>query len=135
MQHPTIFTNKVIMKIDINWIKTNTISLANSRHSCKIKLSVQNYQEKYNIQQGQIDALSRCSYRDSIWAEDQNSKEILASKNLRVRYNDDRNGAIKTDIRAIWSSYKMIAYTMIFVHNDRLRTVHDDIQTVKIDIQ
>ena len=30
---------------------------------------------------------------------------------------------------------KMIAYIMIFVHNDRLWTVHDDIQTVKIDIQ
>ena len=28
----------------------------------------------------------------------------------------------------------MIAYIMIFVHNDRLRTVQDDIQTVKIDI-
>ena len=44
-------------------------------------------------------------------------------------------GDIINDIRAIWSSYKMIAYKMIFVHNDRLRTVHDDIQTVKIDIQ
>ena len=39
------------------------------------------------------------------------------------------------DIRAIRSSYKMMAYIMIFVHNDRLRTVHDDIQTVKLDIQ
>ena len=29
-------------------------------------------------------------------------------------------GAIINDIRAIWSSYKMIAYIMIFVHNDRL---------------
>ena len=29
----------------------------------------------------------------------------------------------------------MIVYIMIFVHNDRVRTVHDDIQTVKIDIQ
>ena len=29
----------------------------------------------------------------------------------------------------------MIAYIMNFVHNDRLRTVHGDIQTVKIDIQ
>ena len=28
----------------------------------------------------------------------------------------------------------MIAYIMIFVHNDRLRTVNDDIQNVKIDI-
>ena len=44
-------------------------------------------------------------------------------------------GAMINDISAIWSSYKMIAYVMIFVHNDRLRTVHDDIQTVKIDIQ
>ena len=26
------------------------------------------------------------------------------------------------------------AYIMIFVHNDRLRTVHDDIQTVKIKL-
>ena len=43
-------------------------------------------------------------------------------------------GAMINDISAIWSSYKMIAYVMIFVHNDRLRTVHDDIQTVKIDI-
>ena len=37
-------------------------------------------------------------------------------------------GSIKTDIRAIWSPYKMIAYIMIFVHNDRLRTVKIDIQ-------
>ena len=44
-------------------------------------------------------------------------------------------GLMINDIRAIWSSYKMMAYIMIFVHNDRLRTVHDDIQTVKIDIQ
>ena len=43
-------------------------------------------------------------------------------------------GAMINDIRAIWSSYKMIAYIMIFVHNDRLQTVHDDIQAVKIDI-
>ena len=32
-------------------------------------------------------------------------------------------------------TYKMIAYKMNFVHNDRLRTVQDDIQTVKIVIQ
>ena len=44
-------------------------------------------------------------------------------------------GAMINDIRAICTSYKMIAYIMIFVHNDRLRTVHDDIQTVKIYIQ
>ena len=47
----------------------------------------------------------------------------------------EREGAMINDIREICSSYKMIAYIMIFVHNDRLRTVHDDIQTVKIDIQ
>ena len=44
-------------------------------------------------------------------------------------------GAMINGIRTIWSSYNMIAYIIIFVHNDRLRTVHDDIQTVKIDIQ
>ena len=46
-----------------------------------------------------------------------------------------KQGAIKNDLRTIWSPYKMIAYIMNFVHNDRFRTVHDDIQTVKIDIQ
>ena len=43
--------------------------------------------------------------------------------------------AMINDIHAIWSFYKMIAHIMIFMHNDQLRTVHDDIQTVKIDIQ
>ena len=43
--------------------------------------------------------------------------------------------AIKNNLRTIWSPYKMIAYIMNFMHNDRLRTVQDDIQTVKIDIQ
>ena len=38
----------------------------------------------------------------------------------------DSEGAMINDIRAIWSSYKMIAYIMIFVHNDRLRTVQID---------
>ena len=48
----------------------------------------------------------------------------------------NESGAMINDIRAILSSYKMIyTYIMIFVHNDRLRTVHDDIQTVKLDIQ
>ena len=46
-----------------------------------------------------------------------------------------RRVAMINDIRAIRSSYKIIAYIMIFLHIDRLRTVHDDIQTVKIDIQ
>ena len=44
-------------------------------------------------------------------------------------------GAMINDIRAIWSSYKIIAYIKIFMHNDRLRNFHDDIQTVKIDVQ
>ena len=38
------------------------------------------------------------------------------------------HGAVKIDICAIWSPYKMISYVMIFVHNDRLRTVQIDIQ-------
>ena len=42
---------------------------------------------------------------------------------------------LSTTYNIIWSPYKMIADKMNFVHNDRLRTVQDDIQTVKIDIQ
>ena len=38
------------------------------------------------------------------------------------------SGAIKNDIRAIGSLYKTISYIMIFVLNDRLRTVKFDVQ-------
>ena len=41
---------------------------------------------------------------------------------------------IGADMREIRSSYKMLAYVTIFVHNDRLRTVLEDIQTARIDI-
>ena len=52
---------------------------------------------------------------------------------FRFFLDKDMWGAMINVIRAILSSYK--AYIMIFVHNDRLRTVHDNIRTVKIDIQ
>ena len=42
---------------------------------------------------------------------------------------------IGADMREIRSSYKMLAYVTIFVHNDRLRTVLEDIQTAIIDIR
>ena len=35
---------------------------------------------------------------------------------------------IGADMREIRSSYKMLAYVTIFVHNDRLRTVLEDIK-------
>ena len=37
-------------------------------------------------------------------------------------------GTIEIDIRGIGSPHKMISYIMIFVHNDRLRTLQIDIQ-------
>ena len=41
----------------------------------------------------------------------------------------------KTDIHAIVQLYKMLTYIIIFLHNDRLQTVHDNKQSVIIDIQ
>ena len=45
----------------------------------------------------------------------------LSTGLLMDTYND---GAIKNDLRTIWSPYKMIAYIMNFVHNDRLLTAY-----------
>ena len=42
-------------------------------------------------------------------------------------------GAIKNDLRTIWSPYKMIAYKMNFVHNDRFRAVILIYSSVHID--
>ena len=68
--------------------------------------------------------------------KNQDSRSISSAKHtLHKFFCTQPSNTIKNGLRTIWSPYKMIAYKMNFVHNDRLRTVQDDIQTVKIDIQ